>query len=136
MKIMEELYEVVIAKIAINVVRRSGEEINRLKALTGSLVYWGAEVGGLVVVPDATDGRWVNVIRPAHWGRPAPPPYIVIPSRIGASAPSTRRDVCHRVRAIAPNPPPRTSQRQRVGRSEILPNNPTVQWARLACVRM
>ena len=45
-------------------------------------------------------------------------------------------DVCHRVRAIAPNPPPRTSQRQRVGRSEILPNNPTVQWARLACVRM
>ena len=71
MKIMEELYEVVIAKIAINVVRRSGEEINRLKALTGSLVYWGAEVGGLVVVPDATDGRWVNVIRPTHWASQA-----------------------------------------------------------------
>ena len=91
--------------------------------------------------PRAVSGYWartltVNVIRPAHWGRPAPLPYIVIPSRIGASAPSTRRDVCHRVRAIAPNPPPRTSQRQRVGRSEILPNNPTVQWARLACVRM
>jgi hypothetical protein len=36
MKIMEELSEVVIAKIAINVVRRSGEETNSLKALSGS----------------------------------------------------------------------------------------------------
>ena len=72
----------VVDRLAVFAQHRPQYHKPRLKALTGSLVYWGAEVGGLVVVPDATDGRWVNVIRPAHWGRPAPPPYIVIPSRI------------------------------------------------------